>query len=82
MYRYKVGDYEVTAVTDGIRIFPLSDAVVANAKREDVSAALDAAYLPKDQMTIFYNPLVVNTGSKLVVIDAGGGPPAIAQSKG
>jgi glyoxylase-like metal-dependent hydrolase (beta-lactamase superfamily II) len=81
-YRYKVGDYEITAVTDGTRSFPLTDAMAVNAKKDDVAAALDAAYLPKDKLTIFYNPLVVNTGSKLIVIDTGGGPGAYAQSKG
>jgi glyoxylase-like metal-dependent hydrolase (beta-lactamase superfamily II) len=81
-YRHKVGDYEITVVTDGVRRFPLPDNFVDNAKKEDVNAALEAAYLPKDQMALFYNPLVVNTGSKLIVIDTGGGPVAYAQSKG
>lgn len=81
-YRHKVGDYEITAVTDGISRFPLPDNIAVNAKKDDVVAALDAAYLPKDQMTIFFNPLVVNTGSKLIVIDTGNGPGVFAQSKG
>ncbi len=81
-YRYKVGDYEITAVTDGIRRFPLNDAIIANAKKDDFVAALEAAYLPNDQMTIFFNPIVVNTGSKLIVIDTGYGPGGFVQSKG
>jgi glyoxylase-like metal-dependent hydrolase (beta-lactamase superfamily II) len=82
IYRHKVGDYEITMVTDGVGRFPLPDNFVDNAKKEDVNAALEAAYLPKDQMAIFYNPLVVNTGSKLIVIDTGAGPGIYAQSKG
>ena len=72
-YRYKVGSYEITVVTDGARSFPLSDSLVTNAQREEVSAALEAAYLPKDMVTFVYNPIVINTGSKLVAIDTGYG---------
>src|SRR6186997_903776 len=66
-YRYKVGDFELTQVTDGARTFPLPETFVKNVKKEDVSKALEAAYMPKDQVTIVFNPLVVNTGSKLVL---------------
>jgi glyoxylase-like metal-dependent hydrolase (beta-lactamase superfamily II) len=73
-YRYKVGDYEITVVTDGARSFPLPDNFVVNASKADVNAALEAAYMPKDMMTLYYSPIVVNTGSKLVLIDTGYGP--------
>jgi glyoxylase-like metal-dependent hydrolase (beta-lactamase superfamily II) len=72
-YRYKVGDYELTAVMEAVRRFPLPDALVANAKKDQVSLALEEAHLPKDQMTITYTPVVVNTGKKLIVIDTGNG---------
>ena len=81
-YRYKVGSLEVSVVTDGVRSFPLPDTFVANAKKDEVSAALQAAYMDKDKMTIVFNPLVVNTGAKLVVIDTGNGPAAFEQTKG
>ena len=81
-YRYKVGTLEVTVVTDGARTFPLPDTFVANVKKDEVNAALQAAYLEKDKMTVPFNPVVVNTGSKLVLIDTGNGPGAYEQSKG
>ena len=81
-YRYKVGDHEVTVVADGARAFPLNDTFVLNAKKDEVSAALEAAYMPKDKVTIVFNPIVVNTGSKLVLIDTGNGPEAQVQTKG
>ena len=40
-YRYKVGDFEVTVVTDGMNTNPLSDSYVANAPKADVNAALE-----------------------------------------
>jgi glyoxylase-like metal-dependent hydrolase (beta-lactamase superfamily II) len=81
-YRFKVGGMEVTVVTDGARTFPLADNFVTNVKKDDVNAALQAAYMEKDKMTIAFNPVVVNTGSKLVVIDTGNGPGAFGQTQG
>jgi glyoxylase-like metal-dependent hydrolase (beta-lactamase superfamily II) len=72
-YRYKVGTYEITVVTDGARSFPLPDTFVTNVRKDEVNAALETAYLPKDMMTLVFNPVVVNTGSKLIAIDTGYG---------
>jgi glyoxylase-like metal-dependent hydrolase (beta-lactamase superfamily II) len=81
-YRYKVGDFEVTVVTDGMNTNPLSDAYVANAPKADVNAALEADFLAKDKVTHAYTPIVINTGSKLVAIDTGLGLGMFEQSKG
>jgi glyoxylase-like metal-dependent hydrolase (beta-lactamase superfamily II) len=81
-YRYKVGDFEITVVTDGVTFGPLPDIYVQNVPKNDVSAALAAMHYAPDKTSNWYNPIVVNTGSKLVAIDAGGGPPAFQQTKG
>jgi glyoxylase-like metal-dependent hydrolase (beta-lactamase superfamily II) len=81
-YRYKVGDFEVTQIADGARTFPMPDQLVVNQKKEDALAAAEAEYLPKGQVTIVFNPMVINTGSKLVVIDTGNGLGAFDQTKG
>ncbi len=81
-YRYKLGTLEVTVVTDGARVGPLADTFVKNAKKEDVNAALQASFQKKDELTIPFNPNVINTGSKLVAIDCGLGAATFAQSKG
>jgi len=81
-YRYKLGEYEITVVTDGVNRFKLPDNFVTNVKREDVNAALAAAYLEPDMMAVPYSPIVVNTGSRLIVIDTGTGEANFAQSKG
>lgn len=82
IYRYKVGDVEVTVVTDGGRTVPLPDTLVKNATKDQVNAALQAAFFEKDKFSFFFNPVVINTGSKLVAIDTGNGPAAYEQSKG
>jgi glyoxylase-like metal-dependent hydrolase (beta-lactamase superfamily II) len=81
-YRYKVGDIQVTVVSDGRNTFAFDDKFILNAKKEEVSAALQQAFLPGDVMTIYFAPLVINTGGKLVVLDTGNGPVAKTNSKG
>jgi glyoxylase-like metal-dependent hydrolase (beta-lactamase superfamily II) len=81
-YRYKVGSIEVTVVTDGANTFKFTDTHVTNKSRDDLNAALEAAHYPKDLMTTPYNPVVVNTGGKLVVIDTGTSEAAFISSKG
>ena len=81
-YRYKVGTIEVTVATDGAGTNPLSPTYVANATKDEVNAALAASHLSPDKVTQSYTPIVVNTGSKLVVIDTGLGANAFQQSKG
>lgn len=83
-YRYKVGDFEVTAVTDGAGPGKLPDNFVRNQQGDKVAAELGAAYpsLPSGQSITVVTPVVVNTGSRLVVIDTGVGPGAVAGSKG
>jgi len=81
-YRYKVGDFEVTVVTDGTTVTPLPPNYVTNQPKEALDAAMAGAYLPADRATHWYTPIVVNTGSKLVVIDTGLGHGVFQQSKG
>ena len=81
-YRYKVGSFEVTVVADGVNRFKFPDAIVSNVKREEVNAALVAAHGEPDVFVTPYNPIVVNTGQKLVVIDTGLGEAAFNASKG
>jgi glyoxylase-like metal-dependent hydrolase (beta-lactamase superfamily II) len=81
-YRYKVGSFECTQVADGLAQFPMPEGFIKNASKDEVNKALAAAYLPTDKMTVPFNPMVVNTGSKLMVIDTGYGPEVFTQSKG
>jgi glyoxylase-like metal-dependent hydrolase (beta-lactamase superfamily II) len=81
-YRYSVGSFEVTVVTDGVSRFKFADDHVGNHSRAEVNAALVEEHLEPDLMTTPYNPIVVNTGSKLVLIDTGTGEASYIKSKG
>lgn len=71
-YRYRIGDVEVTAIHDGFFARPI-DGFVRNAEVADVKKALEDAFLPGDRLPISFTTLVVNTGSRLILIDTGNG---------
>lgn len=72
-YRFKLGDYELTALYDGIWNRPLDEKFVRNAPLADVRQALADSFLPTDVLPLPFTALLVNTGAKLVLIDAGSG---------
>lgn len=81
-YRYRIGDIEITVVNDGVSRMPITDDFVANASKDQVNAALEAAFLEKDFYAGPYNPIVINTGSRLAVVDTGTSEAAYKASKG
>ncbi len=81
-YRYRVGSIEVTVVTDGINRTPITDGFILNATKDEINAALTAAFMEKDVFVGPYNPIVVNTGAKLAIIDTGTGEAAYRASRG
>src|ERR1700759_829771 len=81
-YRYKVGAYECTSINDGARSFPLPDTFVTNVPKPEALAAAEAAYMPKGMVTVPFNPQLINTGSKLILIDTGNGVANLEPTKG
>jgi glyoxylase-like metal-dependent hydrolase (beta-lactamase superfamily II) len=81
-YRYKVGSIEITVVTDGVNRFPIPDNFVGNATKEQVNAALVAAFMEPGFFSGPYNPIVINTGSKLALVDTGTSEATLGPSKG
>lgn len=77
-YRFKIGEFEVTALHDGEFARPLDAGFVRNAPLADVQKTLADNFLPTDKLMLTFTALLVNTGSKLVLIDTGfndnGGP--------
>jgi glyoxylase-like metal-dependent hydrolase (beta-lactamase superfamily II) len=70
-YRYKLGDYQLTALYDGTWFLPIDDKFVRNANGAQVNEALAAGFLPPSVLPISFTALLVNTGAKLVLIDTG-----------
>ena len=73
VYRYKVGDIEVTAVYDGIWRKPHDPAFIKNASIEETKAALAAAGLTTEFMPIPLTVIVLKIGDRHIMIDSGSG---------
>ncbi|HTP73652.1 MAG TPA: MBL fold metallo-hydrolase [Burkholderiaceae bacterium] len=68
-YRMLVGDFEVTALSDGTVALPV-DKLLTNTTAGHVQSMLARSYL-KAPVETSVNGYLVNTGSKLVLIDTG-----------
>ena len=82
VHRYKVGDIEVTVLSDGFRNVPVDGNYLSNATADDLQKALAAAGQPIDKMKNTYSPIVLKTGGKQVLFDTGNGESQMAPSKG
>jgi glyoxylase-like metal-dependent hydrolase (beta-lactamase superfamily II) len=69
-YRTMLGDFEVTVLSDGT--YPLTPVQLLRADPNRISAALKRDFLPEAVETSV-NAFLINTGAKLVMVDAGTG---------
>jgi glyoxylase-like metal-dependent hydrolase (beta-lactamase superfamily II) len=69
-HRLMVGDFEVTALSDGTNPMPAMKLLHGNPAR--IAEALQRNFL-REQVETSHNSFLVNTGTKLVLIDAGAG---------
>src|SRR5215470_10649574 len=81
-YRYKIGSIEITVATDGVARFKMAEDHVINIKKDTVNAALAEVFMEKDMMTTPYNPIAINNGGKVAVIDTGVGETGFKRSNG
>ena len=70
-YRMMLGDFEITALSDGTIPLPV-DTLLTNTSPAKVKKALDRWYL-KEPVDTSVNAYLINTGAKLVLVDAGAG---------
>jgi glyoxylase-like metal-dependent hydrolase (beta-lactamase superfamily II) len=71
VYRYKLGDYEMTALYDGVWNRPIDDKFVPNVAFAEVQKTLSDSFLPTDKLPVPFTALLVNTGARLVLLDTG-----------
>ncbi|MEM0989633.1 MAG: MBL fold metallo-hydrolase [Pseudomonadota bacterium] len=74
IYRFKLGAYEVTTILDGaIQIDGPHPIFGQNVTAEELQALAVENFLPPTRMEIGFTQTVVNTGSEVVLFDAGNG---------
>ncbi|MEE4236874.1 MAG: MBL fold metallo-hydrolase [Anderseniella sp.] len=72
--RFKLGDFTLTTINDGaISVEDPQSIFGTNASKEDFEAQAQASFLPVDKLQISFTPVIVNTGSELVLFDTGNG---------
>ena len=69
--RFNVGDFEITALSDGTVPYEIDEKRIPNAKVEEVIALMAMQGMATKPAVNSFNTMVVNTGSKLVLIDSG-----------
>jgi glyoxylase-like metal-dependent hydrolase (beta-lactamase superfamily II) len=71
-YRFKIGDFQATVISDGQGPIPVSPIFVMNASEAELTPVLRANFMqPVIQAT--NNPLVVDTGRERILVDTGFG---------
>src|SRR3984893_17392833 len=70
-YRFKLGTIEITVVSDGTLAFPAE--TLWGDRAEDARGLLTSTFQPSSPVELQINTLLVNTGDKLLLIDAGCG---------
>ncbi len=73
-YRFKVGDFEATIVSDGpLNLGPLKADIFKGISKEEMVQIFAANFLPTENAELDQNALVINTGRNLVLFDTGAG---------
>lgn len=71
---FKIGKFAVTVISDGTRLSEKPEETFGtNQSKEDVAALLTANFLPTDKFVNGFSPVVIDTGSDIVLFDTGMG---------
>jgi glyoxylase-like metal-dependent hydrolase (beta-lactamase superfamily II) len=71
-YRFKIGDFQATVISDGFGLIPVGPIFARNASEAELAPVLKANFMePVIQAT--NNPLVVDTGRERILVDTGFG---------
>ena len=73
-YRFKVGSFEATVVSDGpLQMGEPAAGVFTDLSKEQMLKELNDNFLPTDNVQLEQNALVINTGDRVVLFDTGVG---------
>src|SRR5258708_12475072 len=79
-YRFKLGTSEIPVISDGTLAFPAETLWLDRA--EDARGLLKSTFHPPSPVGLEINTILVNTGDKLVLIDAGCGADKFQKTNG
>lgn len=70
-FRFNIGDFEITALHDGSVTGEIDEKRIPNVPLADVLKHMESQFISTKPFINQFNTMVVNTGSKLVLIDSG-----------
>lgn len=74
-HRFMLGDFEITVILDGMRTFDGPHPTFgADRDAGEIHSLMEANFLPSDRMVGQFNPVLVKTGTDLILFDTGNGP--------
>ncbi|MBY5416430.1 MBL fold metallo-hydrolase [Rhizobium leguminosarum] len=74
-HRFMLGEFEITVILDGMRAFDGPHPTFgADRDAGEVQSLMVANFLPSNRMVGQFNPVLVNTGTELILFDCGNGP--------
>ncbi|WP_164901788.1 MBL fold metallo-hydrolase [Neorhizobium lilium] len=83
IHQFKVGGFKLLVIKDGARPSDKpGETFGTNQKPETVGTLLDQNFLPKDQFVNSFSPVLIDTGSDVILFDTGLGEAARAQGGG
>src|SRR5262249_45047231 len=71
-YRFRVGDIRATILSDGLLAGP-PKVYASDAPELELQEVLRRAFLPNDLLTLNMNTLLIETGGRRILIEAGAG---------
>lgn len=72
-YRFPLGDFHIASLCDGMFFLPM-DSIATNADAGEKKAYFDAHYMTADAFPLQATPLLIETGTKRILVDTGMGP--------
>jgi glyoxylase-like metal-dependent hydrolase (beta-lactamase superfamily II) len=70
-YRFKLGDFEATVVSDGPLPIGPASRTFRGPSSDELNRLITDHFLPTDNVVLDQNALVVNTGERLILFDTG-----------
>src|ERR1700747_2706064 len=69
-YRFKIGDFQATVISDGYGPIPVGPILAMNASEAELAPVLNANFM-QPVIQINNNPLVVDTAAERILVDTG-----------
>jgi glyoxylase-like metal-dependent hydrolase (beta-lactamase superfamily II) len=73
VYQFEIGSFNVATISDGLLKLPPLPTYAPTADPADVEQAMIERFWAKDELSLYFNAVYVNTGTHQVLIDTGAG---------